>query len=183
MATAVTLKESDGTEIYPVTDISLVNGGIHADTIAPATSVAPITAGMIDFSTMYVSAPDLSSSYVSIASGGSILQTMTLPVGKWRVIASFRLSCGGMTAGQTKFFYCGFKYGSTISGTTIQQIPTNMTADTGNSGRQLVTMVCREITATSPYTISSYVDGGELPTGDIKVYKDPGVYMFAIRVG
>lgn len=47
MATAVTLKESDGTEIYPVTDISLVNGGIHADNILPASSVAPITTDQI----------------------------------------------------------------------------------------------------------------------------------------
>lgn len=52
MATAVTLKESDGSEIYPVTDISLVNNGIHAVDIAPATHVPPITSSMIDWSTM-----------------------------------------------------------------------------------------------------------------------------------
>lgn len=52
MATAVTLKESDGSEIYPVTDISLVNNGIHAVDIAPATQVPPITSSMIDWSTM-----------------------------------------------------------------------------------------------------------------------------------
>ena len=52
MATSVTLKESDGTEIYPVTDISLVNGGIHAvdiQTVSPAPSV---TSDMIDWSTI-----------------------------------------------------------------------------------------------------------------------------------
>ena len=47
MATAVTLKESDGSEIYPVTDISLVNGGISAHDILPASSVAPITTDQI----------------------------------------------------------------------------------------------------------------------------------------
>lgn len=47
MATAVTLKESDGTEIYPVTDISLVNNGIHADTIDVATPVPPVETAMI----------------------------------------------------------------------------------------------------------------------------------------
>lgn len=47
MATAVTLKESDGTEIYPVTDISLVNNGIHADTIDVATPVPPVETSMI----------------------------------------------------------------------------------------------------------------------------------------
>lgn len=53
MATAVTLKESDGSEIYPVTDISLVNGGISAHDILPASSVAPITSSMIDWQTYY----------------------------------------------------------------------------------------------------------------------------------
>jgi len=52
MATSVTLKESDGTEIYPVTDISLVNGGIHAVDIQNTSSVPPITSSMIDWSTM-----------------------------------------------------------------------------------------------------------------------------------
>ena len=36
MAKAVTLKNSNNEEVYPVTDISLVNGGVYAETIAPA---------------------------------------------------------------------------------------------------------------------------------------------------
>ena len=47
MATSVTLKESDGTEIYPVTDISLVNGGIHAVDIQAATPVPSVETSMI----------------------------------------------------------------------------------------------------------------------------------------
>ena len=52
MATAVTLKESDGSEIYPVTDISLVNNGIHAvdieaTTPAPAVETAMIADGAV----------------------------------------------------------------------------------------------------------------------------------------
>lgn len=34
MAKAVTLKNSSNEEVYPVTDISLVNGGIYADTLS-----------------------------------------------------------------------------------------------------------------------------------------------------
>lgn len=52
MATAVTLKKPDGTEIYPVTDISLVNDGIHAVDIETTSSVPPITSSLIDWSSM-----------------------------------------------------------------------------------------------------------------------------------
>ena len=52
MATAVTLKKPDGTEIYPVTDISLVNDGIHAVDIEATSSVPPISNDMIDWSTI-----------------------------------------------------------------------------------------------------------------------------------
>lgn len=68
MATAVTLKESDGSEIYPVTDISLVNNGIHAvdieaTTPVPAVETASIADGAvtndkIDWSTIPVSYVD-----------------------------------------------------------------------------------------------------------------------------
>lgn len=47
MAKSVTLKDTDGTNIYPVTDIALVNNGIHADPIAATTDAAYITTGMI----------------------------------------------------------------------------------------------------------------------------------------
>ena len=47
MATAVTLKESDGSEIYPVTDISLVNNGIHAVDIEATTPVPAVETAMI----------------------------------------------------------------------------------------------------------------------------------------
>lgn len=40
MAKAVTLKNSNSEEVYPVTDISLVNGGIYADILA---NVEPTT--------------------------------------------------------------------------------------------------------------------------------------------
>ena len=48
MATkAVTLKNSNDDTVYPVTDISLVNGGIYADTIAPTETPDQITTNMI----------------------------------------------------------------------------------------------------------------------------------------
>lgn len=48
MATkAVTLKNSDDDTVYPVTDVSLVNGGIFADTIAPVEAGEQIETAMI----------------------------------------------------------------------------------------------------------------------------------------
>lgn len=47
MATAVTLKKPDGTEIYPVTDISLVNNGIHAVDVEATTPVPAVETDMI----------------------------------------------------------------------------------------------------------------------------------------
>ena len=47
MATAVTLKKPDGTEIYPVTDISLVNNGIHAVDIEATTPVPAVETAML----------------------------------------------------------------------------------------------------------------------------------------
>lgn len=48
MATkAVTLKNSNDDTVYPVTDVSLVNGGIFADTIAPVEAGEQITTNMI----------------------------------------------------------------------------------------------------------------------------------------
>jgi len=61
MATSVTLKESDGTEIYPVTDISLVNGGIHAVDIQATTPVPAVETAMIADGAVTASKIDFSS--------------------------------------------------------------------------------------------------------------------------
>ena len=60
MATkAVTLKNSNDDTVYPVTDISLVNGGIFADTIAPVEAGEQIETAMIEDGA--ITAPKLSS--------------------------------------------------------------------------------------------------------------------------
>lgn len=60
MATkAVTLKNSNDDTVYPVTDVSLVNGGIYADTIAPVEAGEQIETAMIADGA--VTAPKLSS--------------------------------------------------------------------------------------------------------------------------
>lgn len=102
MATAVTLKESDGSEIYPVTDISLVNGGISAHDILPASSVAPITtdqiqdgavtASKIDFSSFPVSSyvATLNSTYITSGSARwvKIGRLVILNIADWTITAN-----------------------------------------------------------------------------------------------
>lgn len=90
MATAVTLKESDGTEIYPVTDISLVNNGIHADAIDVATPVPPVETAMIADGAVTNAKLDWSnivetvsvSSYITPASGYTLSDTFGYRIGK-----------------------------------------------------------------------------------------------------
>lgn len=52
MAKAVTLKNQNNEEVYPVTDISLVNGNIAANRITDGA----VTAAKVDFSTFCVAA-------------------------------------------------------------------------------------------------------------------------------
>lgn len=80
MATAVTLKESDGSEIYPVTDISLVNNGIHAVDIEPTTPVPAVETAMIADGAVTAAkiaagvVPNLNYSYNEIDTGLTWLQ-------------------------------------------------------------------------------------------------------------
>lgn len=178
------LTDKDGNTIYPDVGLNLDDVVYSDDPTTPVGELEPwVTAGMIDFSSMYISAPD-GTSNITVGSSGAIIQTLALPVGKWRVFSQFRLSAGGIGANTTKMFYTGFKYGDTISSTTINEIPMNISGDSGGSGRALVSMTSKEINVTvAPYTISSYVTKGDIPGSDIMVYANPGIYMYALRVG
>ena len=131
----------------------------------------------------YMSAPLISSSYLTINTSGTIIQTLDLPAGKWLVYAQFRLSAGGMGANKTAGFYVGFKHGTTMSSTTIQQSPTNISGDAAGSGRVLLSFCSPEITSTGSYVISSYCQNLSIDGTDIKIYKDPGVFLYAFKVG
>lgn len=93
MATAVTLKEADGSEIYPVTDISLVNNGIHADDIVPATQVPPITTGLIQDNAVTDAKIDWST--VKYSAGDSITIGIDALDGSHQFIAGGFVTSGG----------------------------------------------------------------------------------------
>lgn len=86
MATAVTLKESDGSEIYPVTDISLVNNGIHAVDIQATTPVPSVETAMIADGAVTDAKIDWSS--MTVTSGAATVNSTYITHGgiAWRKI-------------------------------------------------------------------------------------------------
>lgn len=72
MAKAVTLKNTNNEEVYPVTDISLVNGTVPTSQIANGA----VTNTKIDWSTMVIVAP-------KVTSGTTM--TLTIPAGTWKL--------------------------------------------------------------------------------------------------
>ena len=139
MAKAVTLKNNNNEEVYPVTDISLVNGNIQTGRIADNA----VTSDKIDWTTMtcgMVSNPD---SKIITANGRTRIAHITLPKGKYALIAtasywastaarrclyiSFESSTGGTIDSMKNGLY-----GTTAGGDTLEATNTalvNITAE------------------------------------------------------
>ena len=81
MAKAVTLKNNNNEEVYPVTDLSLVNGNIPTGRIADKA----VTSDKIDFTKLYKSATPLSATLPVKAQTETAVQSFSLPAGKWRI--------------------------------------------------------------------------------------------------
>lgn len=84
MAKAVTLKDSNSEEVYPVTDISLVNGNIDTGRIADGA----VTSSKIDWSTLrYFVAGNDGTSVQIATSDTTILSIANVPAGTYHVLA------------------------------------------------------------------------------------------------
>lgn len=93
MAKAVTLKNTSDEEIYPVTDISLVNGEISTERIADGA----VTPAKLDLGSLFVAAPTLSDQISVIANSYTDSQTITLGAGTWFVSWMIRGFCDSST--------------------------------------------------------------------------------------
>ena len=102
MAKAVTLKNNNNEEVYPVTDLSLVNGNIPTGRIADSAITTPkiadnaVTSDKIDWATIMQSGEWVlvdSASLSSKTSGTTFLQ-VTVPGGFLGVNAEYRLTIG-----------------------------------------------------------------------------------------
>ena len=127
MAKAVTLKNNNNEEVYPVTDISLVNGNIPTGRIADNA----VTSNKIDWTTMtcgIVSNPDSTN---ITANGRTRIAHITLPKGKYALIATasywadnnarrnLYISFESTTGGTVNSMLNGL-YGTTAGGDTIE---------------------------------------------------------------
>ena len=148
MAKAVTLKNNNNEEVYPVTDLSLVNGNIPtgriADNAITTGKIAngAVTSGKIDWTTMTCGIVSSPASSTIPANGRTRIAQITLPKGKYALIAtasywadnnarrnlyiSFESSTGGTVTSMLNGLY-----GTTASGDTLEATNTalvNITA-------------------------------------------------------
>lgn len=180
MAKSVTLKEPDGTEIYPVTDIALVNNGIHAvdiqaTTPVPAVETAMIaddavTSAKIDWSTIYVSAPQPSE---NVSIGGLVdVQTITLSAGKWRVCWGYRYAHVKSTV---EYIESGLRWGNNALTTAAINVP----VDSSGNGRVMISQSF-EVNPGGPTTYSSFVNAG--PASVTGACRADTCFLYAIKV-
>ncbi len=186
MAKAVTLKNNNNEEVYPVTDISLVNGELNGARIVNASvgsdKLTPnavweenikdkaVTSAKIDFATLYKSATPLSATLPVQTNTETTVQSFSLPAGKWRIFWAVR-GYGGENA-QTDIIYTGLK----ANGNKVQSLAVNC-AVVGGAWRPYISC-SYEANITSSTTFSTYIT---MPmAGNISAET---TYLFALRVG
>ena len=165
MAKAVTLKNNNNEEVYPVTDLSLVNGNIPtgriADNAVTTGKIAnkAVTSDKIDWTTMtcgIVSNPDSTN---ITANGRTRIAHITLPKGKYALIAtasywadnnarrnlyiSFESSTGGTVTSMLNGLY-----GTTASGDTLEATNTALVDITANQATINVYVYSRDFSGT-----------------------------------
>ena len=145
---------------------------IWADTIAPATSVAPVTADMIDFSTMYVSAPTPASN-VAVNNTKTDIQSITLGAGKWRVCWGYRYA---HSTPSTKYIETGLRWGTT----DLLSSATNVPVD-GNGDCRVLIAQSMEVNPTGPVTYSSWINNA--PANANGNCPNTSCYLYALRIG
>ena len=166
MAKAVTLKNNNDEEIYPVTDLSLVNGNIPTGRIADGA----VTSAKIDWTTLYKSATPLSATLPVNANTETYVQRFNLPAGKWRIFWAVR-GYGGENA-QTNMIYVGL----IVDGNKVQSIAENI-ASVGGIWRPNISS-SYELDTTGLKTVKTYITmpmAGNVSTDT--------TYLFALRVG
>lgn len=170
MAKAVTLKNNNNEEVYPVTDISLVNGNIPTGRIADNA----VTSDKIDWTTMTCGIVSNPASSTIPANGRTRIAQITLPKGKYALIAtasywantaarrnlyiSFECSTGGTVNSKLNGLY-----GTTAGGDTIEATNT-----------ALVNITAQQA------TVSVYANSHDF-SGTFSQWGDPSVLYF--RVG
>ena len=179
MAKAVTLKNNNNEEVYPVTDLSLVNGNIPTGRIADNAITTPkiadnaVTSNKIDWTTMTCGIVSNPASDTIPANGRTRIAQITLSTGKYALIAMasywasaarrcLNISFESTTGGTVNSMLNG-AYGTSASGDTIEVTNTALV----------------DITSTQA-TIRVYVNSSDF-SGTFHRWGNPSVLYF--RVG
>ena len=114
-----------------------------------------VTPAKIDYTNMYVG--DEKTSAVTVTTSNTIVQSIDLPVGKWKVFLQFRLVMTGMGANASQSSWVGFKDGDSVSSPNILEEGVNIYSDWNGTVRNLYNLASPVINVTSAKTVSSYV--------------------------
>ena len=147
MAKAVTLKNNNNEEVYPVTDLSLVNGNIPTGRIADSAITTPkiadgaVASDKIDWATMTCGIVSNPASDTIPANGRTRIAQITLPKGKYALIATasywantnarrnLYISFESSTGGTVNSMLNGL-YGTATSGDTLEATNTALVSIT-----------------------------------------------------
>ena len=170
MAKAVTLKNNNNEEVYPVTDLSLVNGDIPTGRIADNA----VTSDKIDWTTMTCGIVSNPASSTIPAIGRTRIAQITLPKGKYALIAT--ASYWASTSAR-RCLYISFE---SSSGGTINSMKNGLYGTTaGGDTLEATNTALVNITAQQA-TVSVYVNSQDF-SGTFHQWGAPSLLYF--RVG
>ena len=170
MAKAVTLKNNNDEEVYPVTDISLVNGNIPTGRIADNA----VTSNKIDWTTMTCGIFSNPDSSIITANGRTRIAHITLPKGKYALIAT--ASYWASTAAR-RCLYISFE---SSTGGTVNSMKNGLYGTTAGGDTMEVTNTALVDITAGQATVSVYVYSQDF-SGTFNQWGAPSVLYF--RVG
>ena len=180
MAKAVTLKNSNNEEVYPVTDLSLVNGNIPTGRIADNAITTPkiaddsVTSNKIDWTTLKCGIFSNPDSSIITANGRTRIAHITLPKGKYALIAT--ASYWASTAAR-RCLYISFE---SSTGGTINSMKNGLYGTTAGGDTMEVTNTALVDITAGQATVNVYVYSQDF-SGTFNQWGAPSVLYF--RVG
>lgn len=139
------------------------------------------TSPFVTQNSLSVTASNITSD-ISVTSSGAIIQTLTLPAGKWRVFAQYRV-VSAMPSNSANTMTIGFKAGNTMSANNLLSQIVNTASDSGGNGRYLAHYASGEITSTGSYVVSSFATRSDSGTTSMTIGTSSNPMLFALRVG
>ena len=180
MAKAVTLKNNNNEEVYPVTDLSLVNGNIPtgriADNAVTSDKIAngAVTSDKIDWTTLKCGIFSNPDSKTITANGRTRIAHITLPKGKYALIAT--ASYWASTAAR-RCLYISFE---SSTGGTVNSMKNGLYGTTAGGDTMEVTNTALVDITAGQATVNVYVYSQDF-SGTFYQWGNPSVLYF--RVG